>query len=417
MGAGEPDTLLRRSQHTSSGDMSHASVVVRSGRMWTILAVALLGGVACAPQRPVTTPTPDSSPVASARLADTVWYISARAREAGRDTRRFADSLAYGIAIHSYRRAADVIEDGLDIAVADSAPLTQAEFVQGIRAAIGREATDDFAVLFVHGYGTSQRECWRYASEARIRSRSPVPWVAFCWPSNGAGFARPTRGAILDRAYRSDSAVAVESQPTFALATEVMLEALPATQLMLVSHSLGAQLLAGALRDSTPLRARLAREGTRAIVFAAPDLDRDRFADSVVASLQPLTERLVLYTSGHDRMLALSRVRSGTPRAGERRDGPLRVSALETVDATEGLSAENRFAALFGTHHALRRASGILFDMIYVVGARRPPECREAFGTGTWSAESGWALTPVRPDRVAVDTPCSPGSVDGRVDR
>ncbi len=382
-----------------------------------MLAIVLLSAAACAPQRPVTSPLPESSSAASTRLADTVWYISARAREAGRDTRRFADSLAYGIAIHSYRRAADVLEDGLDIAVADSVPLTRDEFVRGIRGAIGSEPTDDFAVLFVHGYGTSQRECWRYASEARIRARTPVPWVAFCWPSNGAGFERPMRSAILDRAYRSDSAVAVESQPAFARATEVMLEALPAPQLMLVSHSLGAQLLAGALRDSTALHARLAHDATRAIVFAAPDIDRDQFADSVVARLKPLTERLVLYTSGHDRMLALSRVRSGAPRAGERRDGPLRVSALETVDATEGLSAENRFAEVFGTHHALRRASGILFDMMYVVGARRPPECREAFGTGTWSAEAGWVLTPVRPDRVALDTPCVPASVDRRVDR
>ncbi|QJR34710.1 alpha/beta hydrolase [Gemmatimonas groenlandica] len=398
--------------------MSHASMGARRGRLWTILAVVLLGGAGCAPQRPVTTPAPQSSPAASVRLADTVWYISARAREAGRDTRRFADSLAYGLAIHTYRRAADVLEDGLDIAVADSVMLTRSEFVRGIRDATGRDATDDFAVLFVHGYGTSQRECWRYAAEARIRSRSPVPWVAFCWPSNGAGFERPTRNAILDRAYRSDSAVAVESQPALVRATEVMLDALPASRLMLVSHSLGAQLLVGALSDSTALRARLAREATRAIVFAAPDLDRDRFADSVVANLQPLTERLVLYVSGHDRMLALSRVRSGTPRAGERRDGPLRRGALETVDATEGLSAENRFAELFGTHHALRRASGILFDMIYVVGARRPPECREAFGTGTWSAEAGWVLTPIRPDRVTVGTTCAAAtSIDRRVPR
>lgn len=397
--------------------MSHDSTVARTARIWTLLAVALLGGAGCAPQRPVTTSLPEPSPATSGRLADTVWYISARAREAGRDTRRFADSLAFGIAIHRYRRAADVLGDGLDIAVADSLEMTRRDFVRGIRAAIGHAATDDFAVLFVHGYGTSLRECWRYASEARIRSRSPVPWVAFCWPSNGAGFERPTRSAILDRAYRSDSAVAVESQPAFLRATEVMLEALPPPQLMFVSHSLGAQLLAGALRDSTALRVRLAHDAARAIVFAAPDIDRDEFADSVVANLSPLTERLVLYTSGHDRMLALSRIRSGGPRAGERREGPLRVSALETVDATEGLSAENRFAEVFGTHHALRRASGILFDMMYVVGARRPPECREAFGTGTWSAEAGWVLTPVRPDRVAIDTPCVPASLDRRVDR
>ena len=398
--------------------MFEASTIAVSARIRTLIAVSLLSGAGCVRPMPTPVPASDGPAAASERLADTVWYISARAREGGRDTRRFADSLAYGLAIHRYRRSADVLDEALDLEVADSVLLTRRAFVNGIRSATGREVADDFAILFVHGYGTSQAECVKYAAETRIRTRARVPWVAFCWPSNGAGFERPSRGAILDRAYRSDSAVAVESQPAFAQATEVMLEALPASRLMLVSHSLGAQLLAGALRDSTALHERFAREPVRAIVFAAPDLDRDRFAGSVVTSLHPITERLVLYTSGHDRMLALSRARSGFARAGERQAGPLLASAspttFETIDATEGLSAENRFAQLFGTHHALRRASGILFDMIFVVGARRSPECREALGTGTWNAQAGWALTAIRPKRDDIDARCAPASSDRR---
>ena len=172
---------------------------------------------------------------------------------------------------------------------------------------------------------------------------------------------------------------------------------------MLVSHSLGAQLMAGALRESTVLRERFAREDARAIVFAAPDLDRERFADSVVSRLQSLTERLVRHTSGHDRMLTLGRARSGAARAEQRRDAPLAHPTFETVDATEGLSAENRFAQIFGTHHALRRASSVLFDMIYVVGARRTPECRVALGTGTWRAQTGWELTSLLPKTEEID--------------
>lgn len=384
-------------------------------RHWLVLGVALFGGAGCVRAVSTVAPAPDSAPAPSvpaaalSRLADTVWYISSRAREQGRDTRRFADSLEYGLAVHTYRRSADVLVDGLDLEVADSVIISRGDFVRGIRAATGTTASDDFAVLFVHGFGTSLRECVRYASESRIRSRSGVPWVAFCWPSNGTGFAPPSRGALLDRAYRSDSAVAVESQPAFGRAAGVMLDAVPASRLMLVSHSLGAQLMAGALGDSTALRERFAHAGARAIVFAAPDLDRDRFADSVVSRLQSLTERLVLYTSGHDRMLTLSRARSGAARAGQRRDAPLANPTLETVDATEGLSAENRFAQIFGTHHALRRASSVLFDMIYVVGARRTPECRVALGTGTWRAQTGWELTSLLPKTEEIDARCATG--------
>ncbi len=372
------------------------------------MAVSLLGSVGCVRSRPTEAPAPAPVQTTSeTRLRDTVWYISTRAREQGRDTRRFADSLEYGIAIHTYRRSADVLVDGLDLSVSDSVLMSRGDFITGIRDATGASSETDFAVLFVHGFGTSQRECWRYASESHIRSRSRVPWVAFCWPSNGTGFAPPTLGAILDRAYRSDSSVAVESQPAFARAAAVMLEALKASQLMLVSHSLGAQLLAGALRDSTALHARLARQAARAIVFTAPDVARDRFADSVVTNLKMLTERMVIYTSSDDRMLALSRARSGAARAGERQESLPALLNIETVDATESLSAENQFAQLFGTHHALRRASGILFDMIYVVGARRSPECRVILGTGTWSADMGWALTRVRPDPHDVEARCA----------
>ena len=311
--------------------------------------------------------------------------------------------------MHTYRRSADVLVNARDLEVADSVAISRSEFVQGIRAATETTACDDFAVLFVHKFGTSHSECVRYTAESRIRWRSGVSWVAFCWPSNGTGFAPPSRGAILDRADRSDSAVAVESQPAFGRAAGVMLDALPASRLMLVSHSLGAQLMAGALRESTVLRQRSAREDARAIVFAAPDFDRDRFADSVVSRLQSLTERFVLYTSGHDRMLTLGRARSGAVRAGQRRDAPLAHPTLDTVDATESLSAKNRFAQIFGTHHALQRASSVLFDMIYVAGARGAPECRVAPGTGTWRAQTGLELTPQCPGTQEIDARCATG--------
>ena len=108
-------------------------------------------------------------------------------------------------------------------------------------------------------------------------------------------------------------------------------------------------------------------------------------------------------------MLTLWRARSAAARAGQRRDAPLAHPTLETVDATEGLSAENRFAQIFGTHHALRRASSVLFDMIYVAGARRAPECCVAPGTDTWRAQTGLKLTPLRPKTQEIDARCATG--------
>ncbi|WP_411281677.1 alpha/beta hydrolase [Gemmatimonas sp.] len=364
----------------------------------------LIAMTACARAAPTTAPAP---PSLSDRLADTVWYISARARDAGHDTRRFADSLEFGYAIHSYRRRADALAGALSMTLDDSVQLTREAFVQALHGVAGTDgAPETFALLYVHGYGTALHECWQHASESRIRSRSGVPWVAFCWPSGGSGVAPPRRGAILDAGYRSDSAVAWASRPAFVRSAEVMLDALPASRLLLVAHSMGAQILGSALSDSSALRTRLLEQPVRAISFVSADVEANRFLDSIAPAVRPLASRLVAYVSGRDRMLALSRRRSGGARAGQRSRTPRAFETVETVDATNGIAAENRLQHLVGTHHALRRASSILFDLLHVVGARRAPACRLGVETATQDAFGIWKLTSIRPDTIRLAERC-----------
>ncbi len=300
-----------------------------------------------------------------------------------------------------------MLVDGLGIALDDSVLLSRAEFTRLARtASAAKAASDTLAIFYVHGYSTSLHECWRYVAEARIRSRAGIPWIAFCWPSNGSGIATPTRGALFDRAYRDDSSAAVASIPAFQRAARVVLDAVPASRLLLVAHSMGAQLISGSLGDTTALHAHLAREPAKAIVFVAPDVDARLFADSIVSAIQPLTSRLVAYISGRDRMLALSRQRSGTQRAGLRQRVPLVRPGLESVDVTDGLVAESGFQRAFGTHHSIRRASSLVFDLTHVVGAGRSPECRTALGTAEYSVAAGWQLTSRRPDLANLGERC-----------
>ncbi len=379
-----------------------------------LLLLTLVTGSACA--KAVSTATLDAAPALSSRVADTIFFVSARARDGGRTERRFSDTLEFGLAIHTRRRSADVLTDGLDLALVDSVSLTQLQFIEQLRLAASDDTTsnteiarnaDSIALLYVHGYSTSLHECWRNASESRMRSRSAVPWVAFCWPSNGLGFERPARGAILDRAYREDSAAAAASAPAFLRTAEVLLDAVPPARLLVIAHSMGSQLVGGALADSTSLRARLEAAPVRAIVFAAADMETSHFTNRVVPAMRPLSTRLVAYVSGRDRMLALSRQRSGTSRAGLRKVTPLVLPGLESIDATEALVAENWFQGIFGTHHAVRRASAELYDLVHIVGANRSPECRAALGTGQLNSDNVWQLLDVRPDLSAVDLRCA----------
>lgn len=351
-------------------------------------------GVGCA-----TTPGPSLPPVPA--RADTVWYVSARARVDGRDSRRLADSLEYGYVVYARRRVDPWLTGRVELALADSVRQTREAFVAELRERTTSVAPpDDFAVLYVHGFGTSLREAWSHAVLARIRSRSRAPWVVFCWPSNGSGVAWPRPGAIFARSYRDDSAAATASRPAFAVATRAVLEGVGGRRLLLAAHSLGAQLVGEALADDLPLRITLGADPLRTIAFIAPDVESRRFGDYVVPAVMPLARRVVLYTSARDRVLTVARQVNKSDRAGLGRPSALVRPGLETVDATQGVTAENWWQRIFGTHHSTRRAAAAVYDLMQVVGAGFAADCRAALGTAALTADGVWRLTSRQPPPI-----------------
>lgn len=360
------------------------------------LAVAAAGVLtaACTPL-----PPPSIPPVPA--TADTVWYVSARARVDGRDSRRLADSLEFGYAVYARRRVDPWITGRVELALADTARLSREEFVTSLRARMmSVAAPEDFAVLFVHGYGTSLREAWSHTVSSHIRSRSRAPWVVFCWPSNGAGVDWPRPGEIFSRAYRDDSAAAAASRPAFAQATRATLAAVGGGRLVLAAHSLGAQLVGEALAEDLPLRVTLGADPLRAVAFLAPDVESRRFGDYVVPAVTPLARRVVLYASARDRLLTVSRQIHKSDRAGLGWPSALVRPGLETVDVTNGVAAEGRWQRVFGTHHAIRRSAATVYDLAHVVGAGLAADCRAVFGSATLAANGSWRLTDLHPARA-----------------
>lgn len=340
---------------------------------------------------------------------DTVWYVSSRARVDGRDTRQHADSLEYGFAIFARKPSDDLRAGALSVSLVDSARLTAGEFVAKLRArTLAVASPHDYAVLYVHGYATSLHEAWMYANVAHARTGSAAPWIAFCWPSNGSGFAAPRRQQLFARAYREDSAAASVSHSAFAQATRVVLEAVGASRLVLAPHSLGAQVVGETLAGDTDLRGVLGQTPLRAVAFIAPDIEWRRFAEYIVPAVQPLTRRLLLYTSTRDRVLALSRSMNASRRAGLHNGAPLVRVGIETVDVTMGVSVGGWLQQTFGTHHAIRRASATLFDLAWVVGPERVADCRLTIGTGVRGEDDVWRLTPLLPNSDIVVERCSP---------
>jgi len=364
------------------------------------LAVAsfLLG---CSPQAP---PNAASAPATS----DTVWYVSVRARDNGRDTRRLADSLEYGMVVSSVQSDGDPLTHDFDTTPVDSVRLTSSTFATAVRARAREASADDpLAVLMVHGFGTSLHEAWDYAAQSHIRSSSQAPWVVFCWPSNGSGVAWPRADQILTRAYREDSVAATASRAAFSQALQALLSAFGGTHLLLVSHSMGAQLVGEALVEDPALRTALAADQLRALAFFAPDVAVQHFNDFTLPAVLPLAERVVIYASSDDRMLTLSRAINHSERAGLIRGTPAGRAGVETVDVTAGISAENRAHRMLGTHHGIRRESAALFDMMQIVAARYTASCRATLGTALLDPAGVWKLTAMPPPPLTAFAACS----------
>ncbi len=377
----------RRTHHTGT----HIPLLVAPRTLLLPLA-ALALVAACAPGPPPSLAT-------GTMLSDTVWYISARAREHGRATRRLADTLEHGYVVFARPVVRDRLTSRLRLTLVDSVRVSQSDFVLQLGARIRTlSAPHDFAVLYLHGFGTSLHEAWTFANTARARSGAEAPWIAFSWPSNGSGVARPRRGEIFSRSYRDDSAAAAASHHAFAQATLTVIEAVGAPRLVVVAHSLGGQVMGETLAEDASLRRLLGVSRLRAVAFVAPDVEARRFADYVVPSLTPLSSRVVLYTSSRDRVLALSRAISNSERAGLHRGVPLTHDGMETVDVTAGLRAGGWLQRAFGTRHGIAGASGSLFDIAWVVGPGRSPACRVALRTATEGAAGVWHLTATLPD-------------------
>lgn len=337
------------------------------------------------------------SPAASAsRPVDTLFYISARAREAGKSVPRLATALEYGLVITYRSTLADPNEGRVAFDVVDSVLLTRDAFIAQLRARVVTPADPDaFAVLYTHGFATGLGEAWEHSASSRTRARSTRPWIVFAWPSIGSGVAWPREGVIFSAAYRADSASAVASRGAYAAALGTVRDAIGGSRILAVAHSLGGQLIGETLASDTALQVALRADPLRAIAFVSPDIQAARFGDTIAPRIRPLSQRVVLYASSDDRMLAMSEVVNDSERAGyigDSKCGPIVRDVLETVDMTDGAYADSDLIHTFGTRHALRRKSAVLFDLVHVVGDQHLATCRATLGTAAMLPSGAWKL-------------------------
>ncbi len=218
------------------------------------------------------------------------------------------------------------------------------------------ESSDDGLFVFVHGYNVGfAKGAKRTAQMAYDMNFTGLP-IYFSWPSRGS-----------PGAYVADSA-AVEYSARHLLAfLRNLVERGGGRPIHLVGHSMGNRALVDALElfglahDGAPVFSQ--------IIFAAPDVDADVFAQQI-STIAPLAERLTLYTSDADLALTTSRkLHGGIARAGQGGADVLISEPVETVDMSTIGSDVLRHSYFAGESSALA-------DILWLFRRNAPPEDR-----------------------------------------
>ena len=339
--------------------------------------------------------------------ADSVWYLTNRLRR-GDEWDNARGPLSAGVRtfdVTPLRTDRVNFELRLDVEATHTDAMAPEALLSVLRERVAH-SSDGVLVLHVHGYATSWDRATREAVEMKQRGSYDGPLLVFSWPAHDVGITWPRPGRLLSRAYWQDSARAAESAPDLARVIRDAAQAVGAHRLVVSAHSMGAQLLSAALTDAA-LRDALRDAPLRALVFAAPDVDRERFRQAVVPNVTGLADRVVLYGARDDQMLRISAmVHEGRPRAGLLDASAPMPASLEVVDLTDARDAATWFGPLVDTNHAFRRSGTGMVDLFRIVAADAPASCREAAGIARRDGEGTWHATdaplPARPFMTAV---------------
>lgn len=290
-----------------------------------LCAVALLLLAACAP-RGSFTPVPADGMVS---MTESLFVGTTRTPEAETFGFGRADQLSfvrYDISIPENRAPGELSwpprtrapDPSRDFLTADEVVFSTP---QTFRAALSEEVrakNRTSAVVYVHGFNVNMAEgVYRFA---QMHHDLKVPSIAvhYSWPSRGSAL-----GYIHDRDSATFARRGLED-----LLNEVA--AAGVTEIVIVSHSLGASLTMETLRQMTLDRDNRVMERIRGVVLVQPDIDVDVFR-SQARDIGELPQPFVIFGSSRDQILNLSARISGAP---ERLGNLSDVQRIANLDVT-----------------------------------------------------------------------------------
>jgi esterase/lipase superfamily enzyme len=238
---------------------------------------------------------------------------------------------------------------------------TREEFLALVRERLAKsERYKDHALVFVHGYNTTfDNGIYRTAQIAYDLKFDGAPFH-YSWPSGG-GLS----------SYTYDRESSGQSEPYMREFFDLVIKESGAKKISVIAHSMGNQPVLQVLRDiktASPPGVVISQ-----IILAAPDVDRDNFAN-IAKEIQGLAGGITLYAAANDVALNASRrFHGGVPRAGDvPPEGPLVLPGIDTIDVT-AVSTDS----LGLNHSGYAENNALLNDLqLLIQTGERPPEKR-----------------------------------------
>jgi esterase/lipase superfamily enzyme len=223
-------------------------------------------------------------------------------------------------------------------AVVSVRPSTESEFFEQLRKRLLEQGGHEL-LLFVHGTNSPFEGAATRAAQLAVDLDHEGPVIFFSWPSDAG---------ILPDNYAADTERLSASIPAFEAFLQTLSNQLPEANINVLAHSLGCQLVACSLTSLSATSTRLDRPLLNEVIFAAADMDAAAFETVHLGPICSLLNRLTLYVSSQDRLLAVSRnAHWGRFRLGQKRPTMICHPRVETVD----VSLADSTAGFFSTRH------------------------------------------------------------------
>lgn len=237
-------------------------------------------------------------------------------------------------------------------------PLGRDVFVTSLADSVA--AADERDVLvFVHGYNVTFEDAARRAAQISVDLKFAGRTLLYSWAS-----------AADAKQYTVDESTIEWSRDHFEAFLQLALSEIGAREVHVIAHSMGNRAVVNTLEriSSWQLPAGAARLGQ--VIFAAPDIDRDRFVQ-LAAKFKGCARRCTLYASSGDVALRASKFVHGYPRAGEAGAALLVVDGVDTIDAS---LVDTSLVGLRHSYFGEKRS--ILNDMFNLITQQLAPDQR-----------------------------------------